>query len=109
LALGEASGAAARGDTATPTKAHDKNAKDSKAGAQGCRSGGKCEVGQNKGRPLFFIFCTSLFYTVHIFIPESCDVLLVKVAPSNKIGSYTYTTPVSKVLNGVTIKKVSHF
>ncbi len=39
-ALGEASAAAARGDTATPTKAHDKNAKDSKAG-KGGRSGKK--------------------------------------------------------------------
>jgi hypothetical protein len=74
-ALGEASAAAARGDTATPTKAHDKNTKDSKAD-KGGRSGKKQEVVYNKGpyfaqiivRPLFFTFCTSLFYMVHIFI-----------------------------------------
>ena len=42
-ALGEASAAAARGDTATPTKAADKNAKDGKAG-KGGRSGKKWEV-----------------------------------------------------------------
>ena len=42
-ALGEASAAAARGDTATPTKAADKNAKDGKAGKAG-RSGKKWEV-----------------------------------------------------------------